>query len=106
MTFREKLSALGSAKQNSILSASLVLAVTFAISAVLGFLRSRFLYARFFNCCVLDLDAYNAAFRLPDLIFKLLVTGALSASFIPVFTSHLHQNKEKAQEMASAVINL
>lgn len=106
MNFREKLTALGASKQNSILSASLVLAVTFTLSAVLGFLRSRFLYARFFNCCVLDLDAYNAAFRLPDLIFKLLVTGALSASFIPVFTSHLHQDKEKAHEMASAVINL
>jgi putative peptidoglycan lipid II flippase len=106
MTFREKLSALGTARQNSILSASIVLAVTFGLSAILGFLRSRFLYARFFNCCVLDLDAYNAAFRLPDLIFKLLVTGALSASFIPVFTSHLHQDKEKAYEMASSVINL
>lgn len=106
MTFREKLSAFGSSKQNSILSASLVLAVTFALSAILGFLRSRFLYARFFNCCVLDLDAYNAAFRLPDLIFKLLVTGALSASFIPVFTSYLHKDKAKAHEMASAVINL
>jgi putative peptidoglycan lipid II flippase len=106
MNFREKLSALGASKQDSILSASIVLAVTFALSAVLGFLRSRFLYARFFNCCVLDLDAYNAAFRLPDLIFKLLVTGALSASFIPVFTSHLHKDPEKAHKMASAVINL
>jgi putative peptidoglycan lipid II flippase len=106
MTFREKLSALGAIKQNSILSASLVLAVTFALSAILGFLRSRFLYARFFNCCVLDLDAYNAAFRLPDLIFKLLVTGALSASFIPVFTGLLHKDPKKAHQMASAVINL
>lgn len=106
MTFKEKLSAIGSSKQNSILSASIVLAITFAVSAVLGFLRSRFLYAHFFSCCVLDLDAYNAAFRLPDLIFKLLVTGALSASFIPVFASHLHKDKEEAQKMASAVINL
>lgn len=106
MTFREKMTALSGSKQNSIFSASLVLVVTFGVSAILGFLRSRFLYARFFNCCVLDLDAYNAAFRLPDLIFKLLVTGALSASFIPVFTGYLHKDKEKAQEMASAVINL
>jgi len=106
MTFREKLTAFGNTRQNSILSASVVLAVTFALSAILGFLRSRFLYARFFNCCVLDLDAYNAAFRLPDLIFKLLVTGALSASFIPVFTGYLHKDKDKAQEMASSVINL
>ena len=93
-------------RQNSISSASIILAITFGLSAVLGFLRSRFLYAQFFQCCVLDLDAYNAAFRLPDLIFKLLVTGALSASFIPVFASYLHKDKRTAYRMASSVINI
>jgi len=88
------------------LSASLVLAITFGLSALLGLFRSKFLYSRFFNCCVSDLDVYNAAFRLPDLIFKLLVTGALSASFIPVFSSYLHKNKAEAYKMASTVINL
>jgi putative peptidoglycan lipid II flippase len=106
MSLREKLATIGTKKQNSILSASLVLGVTFAISAILGLFRSKFLYAHFFNCCVLDLDAYNAAFRLPDLIFKLLVTGALSASFIPVFTGFFHKNKKKAYEMSSVVITL
>lgn len=106
MTIREKLSALGSAKQNSIFSASVVLGITFALSAILGLFRSKFLYAHFFNCCLLDLDAYNAAFRLPDLIFKLLVTGALSASFIPVFSSYLHRSEAKAYQIASTVINL
>ncbi|MEI8067369.1 MAG: murein biosynthesis integral membrane protein MurJ [Candidatus Shapirobacteria bacterium] len=102
----EKIKNFTQRKQSTILSASLVLAVTFGISALLGFLRSRFLYAHFFNCCVADLDVYNAAFRLPDLIFKLLVTGALSASFIPVYSSYLHKNKKTADRMASSVINL
>ncbi|OIP86683.1 murein biosynthesis integral membrane protein MurJ [Candidatus Shapirobacteria bacterium CG_4_9_14_3_um_filter_36_12] len=93
-------------RQNSISSASVILAITFGLSAILGFLRSRFLYAQFFQCCILDLDAYNAAFRLPDLIFKLLVTGALSASFIPVFASYLHKDKKIAYRMASSVINI
>lgn len=88
------------------MSATIVLAITFGLSAILGFLRSRFLYTRFFSCCVLDLDVYNAAFRLPDLIFKLLVTGALSASFIPVYSAHLHKDPEEANKMASSVINL
>lgn len=92
--------------QGSISSASIILAITFGVSAILGFLRSRFLYAQFFGCCVLDLDAYNAAFRLPDLIFKLLVTGALSASFIPVYASYLHRDKRVAYRMASSVINI
>lgn len=103
---RNKISAITQKKQNSILSASIVLAVTFTISAFLGFLRSRFLYASFFKCCVADLDVYNAAFRIPDLIFKLLVTGALSASFIPVYTSYLHKDKETANKVASSVINI
>jgi putative peptidoglycan lipid II flippase len=101
-----KIRAILSRPQESISSASIILAVTFGISAILGFLRSRFLYAQFFKCCVLDLDAYNAAFRLPDLIFKLLVTGALSASFIPVFSSYLHKKPKEAYHLSSSVINL
>ena len=106
MKLSERISLLSQKKQNTILSASLVLAITFGLSAILGFLRSRFLYAAFFKCCVADLDAYNAAFRIPDLIFKLLVTGALSASFIPVFSSALHKDKENAYKIASNVINI
>jgi putative peptidoglycan lipid II flippase len=65
------------------------------------------LYGRFFACCVSDLDSYTAAFRLPDLIFKLLVTGALSASFIPVFSNYIHKkDKETAYKISSTVINL
>jgi len=106
MKLSEKISLLSQRKQNTILSASIVLAVTFGLSAILGFLRSRFLYATFFKCCVEQLDAYNAAFRIPDLIFKLLVTGALSASFIPVFSSALHKDEKHAYQIASNVINL
>jgi len=93
-------------KQDTILSASLILSITFAISALLGFLRNRFLLSRFFSCCADQLDAYNAAFRLPDLIFKLLVTGALSASFIPVFSRYLHKDKKTAYKIATTTINV
>jgi putative peptidoglycan lipid II flippase len=106
MNLSQKLLYLGSKKQNTIFSASIVLAVTFGLSALLGFLRSRFLYAQFYSCCAVELDAYNAAFRIPDLIFKLLVSGALSASFIPVFSSYLHKDEAKAYSIASTVINL
>lgn len=101
-----RLSSILLKKHQTIFSASLVLAITFGLSAILGFLRSRFLYAHFFQCCVLDLDAYNAAFRIPDLIFKLLVSGALSASFIPVFSSALKKEPENAYRLASIVVNL
>lgn len=104
--FKDQLQRFTSQKQESIFSATIVLAITFILSAILGFLRSRFLYARFFTCCILELDAYNAAFRIPDLIFKLLVTGALSASFIPVYSSYLHKDPKEANQIASTVINL
>ncbi len=57
------------------------------------------------------LDIYYAAFRIPDTIFNLLVLGALSAGFIPIFTSLLHckdkpcENKE-AWIFASRVMNI
>lgn len=105
MTIPEFIKHLSFRKQKTILSASLVLAVTFGLSAILGFLRSRFLYANFFSCCAASLDVYNAAFRIPDLLFKLLVSGALSASFIPVFTSYLHKDEKNAYQLASNVIN-
>jgi putative peptidoglycan lipid II flippase len=106
MSLSQKIQLFIQKKQHTILSASIVLAVTFGLSAILGFLRSRFLYATFFKCCTAQLDVYNAAFRLPDLIFKLLVTGALSASFIPVFSSSLQKDPKKAYKIASSVINI
>jgi len=106
MSLRLRIRSFTQQRQKSIFSATVVLAITFALSAILGFLRTRLLYSFFFKCCLVELDAYNAAFRIPDLIFKLLVTGALSASFIPVFSSYLHKNKQEAYRMASSVINL
>lgn len=93
-------------KQTGIFSAALVLAVTFSFSALLGILRDRLLYAKFFACCVAELDAYNAAFRIPDAVFRLLVTGALSAAFIPVFSRQLEKDKKAAYKTASSLINI
>lgn len=39
-------------------------------------------------------DAYNAAFRLPDLFYYLIAGGALSSAFIPVFTEYLTRRDE------------
>lgn len=95
-----------SKRQASIFSAASVLALAFGVSALLGILRDRSLYAKFYACCAPQLDAYNAAFRLPDLVFRLLVIGALSASFIPVFSAQLEKEKKKAYQVASSVVNI
>ena len=46
-----------------------------------------------------------AAFRIPDLVFNLLVLGTLSVAFIPIFTELLITDKEKAYKIANSILN-
>lgn len=93
-------------KQSSILSAALVIMVAVAFSRILGLLRDRLLAGRFFGGMEWQLDVYFASFRLPDMIFELVVIGALSAAFIPVFSEYLEKDRNEAYRLASSVINL
>src|SRR5919106_3105537 len=52
-------------------------------SYVMGLLRDR-IFARTFGAGA-ELDAYNAAFVLPELLFDVLVEAGLAAPFIPIF---------------------
>lgn len=91
-------------QEANIISAASVIMVAVMLSRVLGLLRDRMLAARFSPD---DLGIYYAAFRLPNMIFELLVMGALSSAFIPVFTSYLDtKSREKAFHLASSVINI
>lgn len=91
-------------KQNTILSAAFVISGMMLLSRVLGLIRARLLAGTF--GAGPELDIYFASFRLPDLLFQLLVMGALSSSFIPVFTSYLEKKeKEEAWRVANYVIN-
>jgi putative peptidoglycan lipid II flippase len=91
-------------KQHSVGSAAVILVSMVFASRVLGLVRDRLLSARFVPD---DLGVYFAAFRLPNLIFELLVMGALTSAFIPVFTKYLSQNKEReGWHMASILINV
>lgn len=71
--------------------AALVIAFFGIVSRVLGFVRDRVLAGTFGAGDTLD--AYYAAFRIPDLLYGLLVAGALSAAFVPVFTE-LREKKD------------
>lgn len=91
-------------KQTTVGSAALTLISMVFVSRVLGLVRDRLLSARFGPD---ELGVYFAAFRLPNLIFELLVTGALTSAFIPVFTRYLTNNKEHdGWKMASILINI
>jgi putative peptidoglycan lipid II flippase len=78
--------------------------VTVFLSRILGLLRDRLLAARFTPD---ELGIYYAAFRIPNMIFELLVMGALATAFIPVFTTILSKKgKDQAFRMASSIINI
>lgn len=85
--------------------AAFIISLAGIASRFLGFLRDRLLAAQFGAGDTLD--AYYAAFRLPDLFYSLIVLGALSAAFLPVFTELRSQKKEEeAWTLASDVLGL
>lgn len=90
---------------NSITLAAGLVALSSLLSRFLGLIRDRILAGEFGAGSTLDI--YYAAFRVPDLIFNLLVLGALSAGFIPIFTSFLkdEQARQSAWNLANNVLN-
>ena len=88
-----------------LVTASLVLTVAALASRLLGWIRLLVIGSQF--GASRELDAYFAAFRIPDAIFQLVVAGALSAALIPVFSSYRARGQEaEAWRLASSVINL
>ncbi len=54
-----------------------------------------------------EYGAYLAAFRIPDLLFLVIMAGSFGSAFIPVFAGQLARGQdERAWQLASAVINL
>ncbi len=89
--------------QESILSAATLIMFMIVASRILGLVRQRVL-AHFFVADKLSL--FFAAFRLPDLVFEVLVFGTFASAFIPVFTRSLREGKDKAWETAGIVVNI
>jgi putative peptidoglycan lipid II flippase len=74
-------------------------------SRILGFARD-VLMAKYFGTGI-EAQAFFAAFRIPNLMRRLFGEGALSASFIPVFTDEMRKKGEdSAWDLAMAVISL
>lgn len=84
---------------------TLIIAVFFGLEKVLGFVR-QILIARAFNLSG-ELDAFNAANNIPDLIFALISGGALAMAFIPVLSEY-RENKGNSEtwKLFSQVTNL
>ncbi len=84
---------------------SLMLAIFFALDKGLGILR-QVVIARQFGLSA-ELDAYNAANNIPDLLFALISGGSLAIAFIPVLSEVLTQHgRESAWRLFSRIANL
>lgn len=81
-------------KFESITGAAIVISIAGFLSRILGMVRDRVLAGEFGAGAALDM--YYAAFRVPDLIYNIVIFGAISAGFIPIFTS-LIKNKEQSK---------
>lgn len=87
--------------------AAVVLASSTLVSALLGIFRDRLLNGGYLDTYKTGIDAYTAAFVIPDFMFFILVSGALSVTFIPVFNQRLATgNKKSAWELSSSLLNL
>ena len=100
-------------KRLTVRLAATLLAGSMLLSGLLGFFRDRLLNSAYMpNEAAglagypVGLDAYTAAFTVPDFMFAILVSGALSVTFIPVFNARwVKGNKQSAWEIGSSMIN-
>jgi len=84
---------------------SLMLGFLFALDKIIAFGRS-ILIARQYKL-TFELDAFNVANNLPDLLFALISGGALAMAFIPVLSEYLSTRGQKAAwDLFSRVANL
>lgn len=94
-------------KQNSILSAALVITLANIFSSVFGLWRERVLINQFFSTDSSQraYEAFQVAFQIPDMLFQLIIMGALAASFIPLFTELKKKDESQAFRFTSIVMN-
>jgi putative peptidoglycan lipid II flippase len=75
-----------------------------AISRVLGLVRES-VFAYLFGAGR-STDAFNAAFRIPNLLRDLFAETALSAAFVPILSEQKQKNKEQENLLASNIFNI
>ncbi len=87
----------------NITSTAYILVAAGIISAILGLFRDRLLAGTFGAGHYLDI--YFAAFKIPNLVFGLLISGGIIAAFMPVFFESFAHNKEKGLKLVNNIIN-
>ena len=90
-------------KTEKITTAAGILAASSILSGILGAIGDYLLAKRFETGLV---DIYFAAFRIPDLVFNILIAGGIVVAFLPLFSEYFSENKEKAWQFTSNCLNI
>ena len=82
-----------------------IVGISTMASRIFGFIRDM-VVAAFFGAG-LATDAFFVAFRIPNLLRRLIGEGSLTVSFVPVFTDYLNKkSKDEALELANIAFTL
>ncbi len=73
-------------------------------SRILGVLRD-WLLARSFGAGK-ELDVYFTAFKIPDLVFNVLITGGIVVAFLPLFSEYFIRDEKDAWQFTNNVLNV
>lgn len=90
-------------KTEGIGAIAIILAVSALVSRLLALVRDRILAGQFGAGA--ELDVYFAAFRVPDLVFGVLVMGGISAAFLPIFSEYFQKSAEQGWKFANNALN-
>lgn len=93
-----------SQRKLTIPSAAVILGSTYLVSNILGLIRERLIAAQFGAGHLTDI--FYASFKIPDVIYNLLVLGAVSSAFIPIYVDALKKkNRDESNAIASNFLN-
>ncbi|MBI5344388.1 MAG: murein biosynthesis integral membrane protein MurJ [Deltaproteobacteria bacterium] len=96
---------IGTSHEKRITGAASIVGAATVLSRVLGYMRDAAI-AYVFGAGILA-DAFFMAFRIANLLRRLVGEGALTASFIPIFTEEMERrSREETRRFASSVFTL
>ena len=84
--------------------ASIILAVSSMASRGLGVVRNWLLASHFGASS--SLDAYFAAFKIPDFIYQILILGGITVAFLPLFSEYYSKDRDSAWEFVSNALGI
>ncbi len=95
---------LASKEVSSVHAAALILGGAAFLSRLLGLFRDRLLASRFGPGDILD--AYYAAFQIPDILLTLFLVGAASAAVMPIFMEYEARGRDETDKFVSNLLTV